>query len=241
MKLSVVIPAYNEEKRLAGTVKTTIDYFNSKNISFEIIVVDDGSTDRTGEILEQLKQSYKELRIFRIPRNQGKGFAVQKGVLNADGDLILLTDADLSTPIQEWERLFLALENGADIAVGSRRTEGALLISRQPFLREKIGLLFGLITRTIIPTGVMDTQCGFKLFKAEVAKKLFSLQKAKGFAFDLEILGLAKKTGLVIKEVGVKWEDMPGSKVHPFRHLLPVAIEVLGIRMRLFRRKSLEG
>ena len=240
LDLSVVIPAYNEAGRIQSTIKEVYKYLRDKVKSFEIIVVDDGSDDDTALKVKELIPRISELKLIELPFHQGKGWAVRTGMLEAKGSLVLMTDADLSCPISELEKLKKAIEDGAHLAVGSRRVSGARLIRRQPWLREKIGLAFGFFTRRIIPTGIMDTQCGFKCFKKEVAEKLFSLQTSSGFCFDLEILALARRLGYRIAEVPVVWEHSPDSRVKPFRHLPQVIWEVVKIRWKLWRRKDFE-
>lgn len=234
-KLSVVIPAYNEARRIEKTLHRVQEYLQARNLSFEVLVVDDGSQDGTAEQVEKCKAQFPELKLIRLPVNQGKGSAVKAGMLAAEGDLILMSDADLSTPIEDLEKLEQAIQDGFDLAIGSRRAPGAQIVKHQPWLREKIGIAFGILTGLIVPTGFKDTQCGFKLFKAKVAKKLFPLQTLQGLPFDLEILALAQKFGFRIAEVPVRWEDAGGSKVRPFAHLPRVVREVLKIRWNLWR------
>jgi len=233
--LSVIIPAYNEAGRIKDSLNRIREYLRTKPISFEIIVVDDGSKDETGKLVQEMIAEFSELKLIHLPINQGKGFAVRTGMMEAKGRLVLMSDADLSTPIEELEKLVQAIEQGADVAVGSRRAKGAVLLKHQSWFRQNIGLAFGFFTRMIVPTGVLDTQCGFKCFKREASKKLFSLQKSTGFAFDLEILALAKKLGFGIKEVPIKWKNSESSKVKPFRHLPAVVKEVIKIRINLWR------
>jgi dolichyl-phosphate beta-glucosyltransferase len=238
IELSVVIPAYNESNRIKKTLEKVRQYLVQKGAGFEIIVADDGSVDDTVDIVDNLSASIPELRLLKL-RHHGKGGAVKSGVMEAKGKYILMCDADLSTPIEELEKLQQALSKGFSIAVGSRRASGAVLAKRQPWLRQAMGQAFGFFTRGLIPTGVLDTQCGFKLFSGEAAKKIFALQTALGFAFDIEILALAKRLGFGIAEVPVVWEDAEGSKVNPVRHFPEVAREVLQIRLNLWRRKDL--
>jgi len=237
-ELSVVIPAYNESRRITRSLERIRQYLAQKGASFELIVADDGSVDDTAYLVESLSASIPELRVLKL-RHQGKGAAVKAGALEAKGQYILMCDADLSTPIEELEKLEAALKQGAALAVGSRRATGAVLARRQPWLREAVGVAFGFFTRLLIPTGVIDTQCGFKLFPAQVARKLFPLQTINGFTFDIELLALARKLGFKISEVPVVWEDAEGSKVKPVRHLPEVIREVWRIRLSLWRRKDL--
>jgi len=234
-----VVPAFNEAERIEESLRTIYQYLSSLGKDFEIIVVDDGSEDDTAQKVKNLRKEIPQLRLIELKPHQGKGGAVKAGMLEARGELILMSDADLSCPITELEKLQQAIKNGADLAVGSRRISGAQLLRHQPWLREKIGLAFGFFTRKLIPTGILDTQCGFKCFKREVAKSLFSLQTTRGFCFDLEILAWAKRLGYQVAEVPVVWEDMPNSKVKPLRHFPQVVWEVFKIRRELFRRRGL--
>jgi len=238
MELSVIIPAYNEASRIRDSLNRIKNYLRTKQMNFEIIVVDDGSEDGTGRLVQEMIAGFSELKLIHLPFNRGKGFAVRAGMMEAKGKLILMSDADLSAPIEELEKLVQVIEQGADVAVGSRRAKGAVLLKHQSWFRQNIGLAFGFFTRIILPTGVLDTQCGFKCFKADVAKKLFSLQKSTGFAFDLEILALARKLGFGIKEVPVKWKNSESSKVKPFRHFPAVVKEVIKIRINLWREEK---
>jgi len=238
--LSIVIPAYNEVKRIQGTLSRIQNYLKSRNIDFEIIVVDDGSEDGTGLEVEKKQKEIPELKLIRLLKNQGKGWAVRAGMLEAEGDYILMTDADLSTPIEELPKMEQAIKDGYDLAIGSRRASGARIIKRQPWFRQNIGVAFGFFTGLIIPTGFIDTQCGFKYFKKQAAKKLFPIQTTKGLPFDLEILALAQRLGFRIVEVPVSWQDAEGSKVRPIAHLPRVIREVLKIRWNFFRGKYFE-
>jgi len=238
IELSVVIPAYNESKRITRTLARVREYLSGRGASFELLVADDGSVDDTADMVDAAGAAFPELKLLKL-KHRGKGGAVKAGVMESRGKYVLMCDADLSTPIEELAKLKDALNQGFDLAIGSRRARGAVLARRQPLLRQSIGLLFGFLTRRIIPTGVLDTQCGFKLFRGEAARKLFALQTASGFAFDLEILALARKLGYKIAEVPVVWEDAEGSKVKPMRHLPEVMREVCRIRLNLWRRKDL--
>ncbi len=224
MEISIVIPAYNEEKRIGKTLERVYEYFKKKKTEFEIIVVDDGSNDRTVEIVEKFSSDKKEIRILKHEKNMGKGKAVKTGILDAKGNLILFTDADLSTPIEEFEKLKKAIENGYDIAIGSRGLKDSKIVIPQPFYRRIIGRIFPLLVKLIVIKDFKDTQCGFKLFKKDIAKKIFSQLKTEGFAFDVEVLARGKKENFKIAEVGVLWYNSPESKVSilksPFKMFL---------------------
>jgi dolichyl-phosphate beta-glucosyltransferase len=240
VELSVVIPAYNESRRIERTLERIREYLKAGGKNFEVIVADDGSSDDTVALVQKMVEKFPELILLKLS-HQGKGGAVRVGALSAKGKFILMSDADLSTPIEEVQKLKAALEKGNDLAIGSRRASGAAIKKHQPWLRQTVGLMFGFFTRRIVNTGVLDSQCGFKLFPAGVAKKLFTLQTSNGFCFDIELLGLARKMGLKIAEVPVVWEDAEGSKVSPLKHLPAVVLEILQIRINLWKRGKLGG
>jgi len=230
MEISIVIPAYNEEKRIGKALKKVYEYFKEKKIEFEIIVVDDGSNDKTVEIVEKFSFDKKEIRILKHEKNMGKGAAVKTGILNAKGELILFTDADLSTPIEEFEKLKKEIENGYDIAIGSRGLKDSKIVIPQPFYRRMVGRIFPLLVRLLVINDFKDTQCGFKLFKKETGKKIFSQLKTDGFAFDVEVLARGKKENFKIAEVGVVWYNSPCSSVKIFRDSFRMFISLLKIR-----------
>lgn len=203
MKYSVVIPTYNEGKRIAQTIKTISDFYELKKFSFEIIVSDDKSTDNTLEILKKIKNP--NLVVLQSDKNYYKGWPVRNGILAASGDYILMTDADLSTPISESEKLEKAIKSGFDLAIGSRINEsGEDERSSQPFYRRILGKLFTYI-RSVLTPKIKDSQCGFKMFKKIVAYDLFKRQQIKNIIFDVEILYLAEKLHYKIAQVPVKW------------------------------------
>jgi dolichyl-phosphate beta-glucosyltransferase len=213
--LSVVIPAYNEERRLPQTLQQVSEWLAKGHFSFcEVLVVDDGSRDGTGGVVEQFAMTHSCVRLARYGGNRGKGFAVRTGMLMAKGDWILYTDADLSTPIAEIEKLCRAAgEQGAAIAIGSRALNRALVEVHQPALRELSGRFFNLVMRTVTGLTFKDTQCGFKLYRADAARRIFSLQKQDGFSFDVEDLLIARKLGIRAVEVPVRWANVEGTTV----------------------------
>ncbi len=233
MRLSIIIPTYNEEERLPSTLKRLVMFFRGLAISFEVIVVDDGSTDCSCEIALKAADHWPEVALLSCPRNRGKGFAAGQGVLGARGALILFTDADLSTPIEEFSKLEKSLALGYDIVIGSRRIRGADIRIRQPFLRRMAGRIFGWMSEVILLSGIKDTQCGFKLFRSPIAKKAFSLRCVQGFSFDAEILYIAKKRlGARIKEVPVQWNDSAKySKVCLRKEAFRMFMDLIRIRM----------
>lgn len=209
--LSVVVPAYNEEKRLARSLPVILDYLRRQPWSWEIVVVNDGSHDRTSEVA----QSFNEpaIRVLENRPNRGKGFSIRRGMLEAHGAWRLFTDADLSTPIEELDKFWPFVEEGYDVVIGSRALPESCLEVRQSKSREFAGRVFNTAVQTFLVPGLCDTQCGFKLFSAAAARAVFPKQTLHGFAFDVEILMLAQKAGFKIKEAPVRWINDPGSKV----------------------------
>jgi len=213
MEISIVVPAYNEEKRIKPTLKKIYDYFEKSRLQFEIIIVDDGSKDDTEKVVREFTQTHSEVKLIKHEKNQGKGAAVKTGVLASKGNLVLFSDADLSTPIEEFEKLKQAIDKGYDIAIGSRGLPDSKILISQPWYRRYIGKFFPLLVRLIVTGKFRDTQCGFKLFKKEMAEQLFSSLKTKGFAFDVEILYKSLKNKYRVKEIPVKWINSPSSTV----------------------------
>ncbi|MCD6385665.1 glycosyltransferase family 2 protein [Candidatus Sumerlaeota bacterium] len=232
--LSIVIPAYNEEKRISTTLKRIRDFLATQPYSAEIILVDDGSTDKTIQVATAL--NIESLKIVKNERNLGKGAATRNGILSARGELILFSDADLSTPIEEVNKLIQAINEGYDVAIGSRALPESEIIIHQPFYRETMGRVFNLFVRMLVLKGIKDSQCGFKLFRAEVAKKVFAEQQLSGFAFDVEILLLARRAGYRIKEVPVKWINSPASRVSPTRDAIKMFTDLIKLR-RLYKKR----
>lgn len=208
--VSIIIPAYNEEKRLPATLERIRRYLASSSWeSSEIIVVDDGSCDATPQIAEKAG-----VRVLRNPGNRGKGYAVRHGMLAAKSDWALLTDADLSSPIEELDQLWATAEReGAPVAIGSRALDRSLIGVRQPAFRDFSGRFFNLVMRAVTGLPYRDTQCGFKLFRAQAAREIFSRQQLEGFGFDVEVLFIARRLGYECLEIPVRWNDVAGSKV----------------------------
>ena len=221
--LSVVIPAYNEQARIAETLLKVKAFLQAWPHRSEVVVVDDGSKDLTLEVVKTIDifgqvmhEQEDSTRITTDVTNHGKGEAVRRGLLLARGQYILFSDADLSTPIEEIEKLLAALEAGADVAIGSRRLPTSE-VDPQPFHRQIMGWVFSTLVRTLAVPGVRDSQCGFKCYRQAVARRLAAEQRMPGFSFDVEHLYLARRFGWRIDEVGVKWKDAPGTKVKPVR------------------------
>jgi glycosyltransferase involved in cell wall biosynthesis len=213
--LSIIIPAYNERSRLPVTLERIIAYMKSAGWQqWEIIVVDDGSTDGTGEVAEAAHNTNSGIRVLRNPGNRGKGYAVRHGMLDSKMDWRLLTDADLSAPIEELEKLWNAVKTGAaEIAIGSRALDRSLIGVHQPGFRETAGKMFNFVMRCFIGLHIRDTQCGFKLFRGDTAGPVFERQQIERFGFDVEALFVAQKLGFRIAEIPVRWNHVDGSKV----------------------------
>ena len=231
--LSVVIPCYNEEQRLPRTIEQVERYLDGKNAPYELILVDDGSADGTREVMDAATERHDGIRVEALPHNRGKGRALAIGVEAAKGDEILLTDADLSTPIEELDKLQAALNNGAGIAIGSRALRGSRVEVSQPIYRVLMGKGFNLVVQAVLLPGIWDTQCGFKLFRAEVAHRVFAGLITDGFGYDPEVLYRARKQGIKIAEVPVVWRNSAPTKVSAVRSSLDMLKHVFRIRFRV--------
>ncbi|HLW81332.1 MAG TPA: dolichyl-phosphate beta-glucosyltransferase [Candidatus Acidoferrales bacterium] len=235
LELSVVIPAYNEEQRLPRTIGRIREYLHRLHPASEIIVVDDASSDRTGEIVRSLQKNIPELRLLaHHDRNHGKGRSVRTGMLEARGNFSLFTDADLSAPIEEAEKLLAAL-NSADIAIGSRALDRSLIQVHQSRARELSGIFFNRIVRLATGLPFADTQCGFKAFRTARSRIIFEQQRIEDFGFDPEILFLARRHGLRAVEVPVVWSHEPGTKIRMFRDSARMFTDLLKIRWNAAR------
>lgn len=225
-EISVIIPAFNEEERLPQTLEHVSLYLRSLSFASEILVVDDGSTDHTAQVVSALARSIPNLFLLSNGSNRGKGFSVRHGMLEAHGRIALFTDADLSAPIEESQKLFTALES-ADVAIGSRALNRRLIEIHQSRWRELAGILFNRILRLLTGLPFEDTQCGFKAFAMPGSRIVFELQRIEDFGFDPEILFLAKRHGLRVVEVPVRWSHDPRTKVHVLRDSFRMLLDLL--------------
>lgn len=229
MQLSVVIPAYNEDRRLPGTLSLVYRYLQRSGMNFEIIVVDDGSYDGTAAYVEDFAQKYPGVRLLSYTPNRGKGFAVRTGILAARGDYILMNDADGSTPVEEVEKLLACAQQGGEVVIGSRAKPDEEVVVKALLHRKYIGNTFNLIVQSLILPGIHDTQCGFKLFSRQAAQDIFSVAGLNGYAFDVEILYIARLRGYKINEVAINWANVEGSKVNVLTDSPRMLMEVLRI------------
>jgi dolichyl-phosphate beta-glucosyltransferase len=238
MRLSVIIPAYNEERRLSKTLVAIDKYLRNQEYDYEILAVNDGSRDKTVEIANSLLPKIRNLKVTGYKKNQGKGYAVRFGMLEAKGDYRLFTDADNSTTINQIEKVWPELQKGFDIVIGSRDVKGAVLDPPQPWIRKiLLGEGFKLYRKILIGLWeIEDTQCGFKCFSGEAAEKVFQKCLINRFAFDPEILVIAQKLGYRIKEIPVYWKNDLESKVK-FKSIFKIALDLIKIKGNLIAKK----
>lgn len=227
---SIIIPAYNESLRLGATLEEILAYAEQKRWEWELIVVDDGSRDNTKEIVQAFIQKNPRVRLLENPGNHGKGYSVRNGMLQGHGEILLFSDADLSSPIEEAEKLFAAIHNGADIAIGSRWLDPTLLTRKQPIYRRILSRIFNLSLRLVLGLKFKDTQCGFKAFSRNSARAIFPPQKVERWGFDPEIIYVAQRLGFKIAEVPVRWAHSAGTRLHPIRDGIHAFWDVLLIR-----------
>lgn len=229
-KLSIIIPAYNEEKRLGSTLEAIDRFLTAEGWDAEVLVCDDGSKDGTADLVRRFGADHPRFRVSLAPHNQGKGAAVRRGMLEAQGEFLLFSDADLSSPIEESKRLLYWLEEGYDVAIGSRALPDPNVRIDAQNNRKFIGRIFNFLVQRLIGLPLQDTQCGFKAFRRDVGKRLFDLQRLDGFSFDVEVLYLAAHQGFSVREVAVNWAHVPASKVNLIKDSLKMFRDLLRIR-----------
>ena len=232
--ISIVIPAYNESARIGKALGEVVRVVQERAWQAEVLIVNDGSTDGTAAIVQAFAQLHPEVRLLNNPENRGKGFSVRHGVLNAVGEIVMFTDADLSAPMEEAERLFDALHQGADIAIGSRWLQRERQTHKQPLYRQFFGRCFNAITRLIMGLPFADTQCGFKAFRRPVAQTIFQLQRIERWGFDPELLFIALKRGYKIQEVPVTWGHDERSRLSYLKDGIKMLEDIAYIRWEAF-------
>ena len=229
--LSVIIPAYNEEARIEETLQRILEHLRYHFDPFEVIVVDDGSTDATCEVVHKIALQDPRVRVLKNPANRGKGYSIRRAILESSHDWLLMTDADLSTPIEELEKL-ASFSDRHDVIIGSRGLRESRILVHQPRYREAMGRMYNLMVQAAALPGIRDSQCGFKLFRAAAAKDIFSRATIDGFGFDVEVLFIAKKLEYSICEVPIVWINNEMTRVRPVRDSLRMALDLLRIRAR---------
>jgi glycosyltransferase involved in cell wall biosynthesis len=229
-RYSIVIPAFNERARILPTLEAVVASVRRHQWDAEIIVVNDGSTDSTAALVRQFAASAPEVRLMENPSNRGKGYSVRNGLLHAQGDIVMFTDADLSAPMDEAERLFAAIADGADIAIGSRWLQTSRQTHRQPLYRQLFGRCFNLLTRAVMRLPYADTQCGFKAFTRDAAQTVFQLMTIERWGFDPEILFIARKRGFKVTEVPVSWAHDARSRMSYLRDGMQMLKELAIVR-----------
>lgn len=243
-RYTIVIPAYNETARIERALASVSGCIRQCGWDAEVLVVDDGSTDNTAALVEAWTRQHPEVRLIRNGRNRGKGYSVRNGMMRAAGEIVMFTDADLSSPIDEAERLFAAIAQGADVAIGSRWLTGRRIVHKQPLYRRLFGRCFNALTRTIMRLPFADTQCGFKAFRREAAHQVFGLQRIERWGFDPEILFIAIQRGLSVTEVPVTWGHDERSRISYLRDGLQMLMELVYVRWNalrgLYRRRPAE-
>jgi glycosyltransferase involved in cell wall biosynthesis len=239
-ELSIIIPSFNEEQRLPASLEKIAGYIRERRPNSEVIVVDDGSTDRTAAIAESWGDRIPRLRVLSNGMNRGKGFSVRHGSLEAYGEIILFTDADLSSPIEEGEKLLAALQTH-DVAIGSRAVDRRLIEVHESLFREFAGIVFNRIVQVILWLPFVDTQCGFKAFRRQRCQIIFEQQTIERFGFDPELLYLARHHGLSIQEVPVRWAHSPATKVNMLRDSVQMFADVFVIRWNAMRGRYRKG
>ncbi len=225
--LSIVIPAYNEEQRLPATLQKIHEFLRQQPYTAEVVVVENGSTDRTTAVVEDFQANHPYVHLLHSAK--GKGSAVQTGMLEGSGQFLLICDADLAMPIEEVSKMLPALQNGYDVVIASREGEGAIRFD-EPYYRHLMGRVFNFVVRVLAIPGLQDTQCGFKMFRRAAARDVFARQTMTGWAFDVEVLAIALRRGYRVTEVPIHWYFMSGSKISPLRDTFTMVCEVVKIR-----------
>ena len=229
--ISLIIPAFNEERRIGKSLEQIFQFCNAQTLPFEVIVVDDGSSDGTVSFIRRRFGDHSQLKIVQQPGRRGKGAAVQQGMLQARGDYVFFSDADLSVPIETLPGFLVELQSRCDIAIGSRRAPGAKIEVHQPFLRETMGRVFTSLSNFLLGTRYFDVTCGFKGFKREVARDLFTRQRLHNWSFDSEILFIARLRGYQVTEIPVSWRNEQGTKVRVWKDAAVSFLGLLQIRL----------
>ena len=232
-EVSIIIPAFNEALRLPATLERVERFLATAGLSAEVIVVDDGSRDATADVVRQRAAVWPQLKLVAAEHNGGKGAAVRLGMAEARGRYRIFSDADLSVPIDDLEKLLRPLRTGAGVAIASRGLKDSQVELHQPWYRETMGKIFNRLVRIFVLGGLHDTQCGFKAFTAEVAERVFPALQTRGFGFDVEVLYRARHAGYQIVEVPTRWINSPQSRVHPIRHSTMMFLELLAIPGRV--------
>ena len=227
---SIVIPAYNESARVGATLERVLAYAREQRWDVEIIVVNDGSRDNTIEVVRRFAQQNAGLRLLENPGNRGKGYSVRNGMLSAAGEILLFSDADLSSPIEEAPKLFRAIAEGADVAIGSRWLRSELQTERQPWYRQMFGRIFNLVLRLVLGLKYTDTQCGFKAFTRNAGRRIFACQKIERWGFDAEVLFLAEMFKLKVAEIPIAWAHSAGTRMSYFRDGVRMVWEMFKVR-----------
>ena len=227
---SIVIPAYNEQARIGATLDRVMECVEARGWDAEVLVVNDGSRDQTAAIVSAMARRYSTLQLIENPSNRGKGYSVRNGILRARGEIVMFTDADLSAPIEEAERLFAAIAAGADVAIGSRWLDRSRQTLRQPFYRRFLGRCFNGLTRLVMHLPLADTQCGFKAFRRAAAQKIFIRQRIERWGFDPEILYIALRLGMQVREVAVTWGHDDRSRISYVKDGMKMLEDLLRVR-----------
>ncbi len=238
--ISIVIPAFNEEKIIGPSLEKLAKFLTKRKEKFEIIVVNDASTDKTAEIAQSFAKKIPNFRLINRLKGstRGKGLAVNQGVLAAKGNIVVFSDADFSTPIEEIDKLLGKLNDGFDIAVGSRALDRRLVKTKQNFIRESMGRIFNVLVRKTLSLNITDTQCGFKAFQLPTSRNIFERSRIFDYGFDVELLYLARKEDLKIAELPVLWYNHPDSKVHPIKDSIAMFVDLFKIRLFHAQKKG---